>query len=142
MCLSSTIIGPMRPACQKCTSELHRHAKLVARIQSYNSALTRRSQCTVFPQPPLPRLGQHPIGCLQKKVPLHRSTSCVVGQCIHRCWASGLKVRTSMRVRTKGYSNLITSTKPGREPRDHSIPCITCVNITLHSRQIDVHLGA
>src|SRR5713101_3648568 len=29
MCLSFTTIGPMRPACQKCTSELHRRAKLV-----------------------------------------------------------------------------------------------------------------
>jgi hypothetical protein len=28
MCLSSTTIGPMRPACQKCTSELYKHAKV------------------------------------------------------------------------------------------------------------------
>ncbi len=59
------------------------------------STLTHRSLCSLFPPPPLPRLGPLPTGCLQHEVPPHQSTGCAVGQCIHRCLASGLYVRPS-----------------------------------------------
>src|SRR5579863_1679018 len=47
MCLSSTIIGPMRPACQKCTSEL-RASTIKAKIPE--------SESQTYPQIPVLRI--------------------------------------------------------------------------------------